>query len=505
MSLKVIVTASNMLALLLIAIFSFIIYQYVTSNFNYWRKRKVFGPKPLPFFGNYPKSAILQANIMYEQQQLYEKYKGKHRFIGVFERNTPKLLILDPQLVADIYVKHFKHFQINDSSNSFDKVLDPIFTRNLFAAQYDDWRNTRTELSPAFTQSKLRQMFSMILSSGQKMIEHIDMQIGNNTNKTIDTKDLTSRFTADAVMNCIYGFEANDAIHNKLVKWFRPSLAKNILNAFLSTFPVLSRLYRPSFFPAQMTKWFYDTTHDAIDYRKQTQSKRSDFLNFLLERKEVKNHTDTDVAAFTAIFLFDAFETTSMILSQAIYHIAKNVQCQTKLRAEIFENFPTHEDSPTADTINRMPYLENIVNETIRISPSAFLLAKNCTQSIELDDLGGTKLLVERGTSIQFPIFAFHHDERFYDEPNSFKPHRFDSQSVNELKKCGRFLPFGDGPRICLGQKFAVFQIKLALVEIFRNYSVGVNSKTIEPITACALDSLLTPISEIYLDFQRID
>lgn len=90
--------------------------------------------------------------------------------------------------------------------------------------------------------------------------------------------------------------------------------------------------------------------------------------------------------------------------------------------------------------------------ETIRIGPSAFLLAKNCTQPIELCDFDGKKLLVEPGTSIQLPIFAIHHDERFYDEPNSFKPHRFESQMPNELKKSGRFLPFGDGPRICLGK-----------------------------------------------------
>lgn len=90
--------------------------------------------------------------------------------------------------------------------------------------------------------------------------------------------------------------------------------------------------------------------------------------------------------------------------------------------------------------------------ETIRIGPSAFLLAKNCTQAIELCDFDDTKLLVEPGTSIQLPVYAIAHDDRFYDEPNSFKPQRFESQPANELKKNGLFLPFGSGPRICLGK-----------------------------------------------------
>lgn len=172
---------------------------------------------------------------------------------------------------------------------------------------------------------------------------------------------MTSRFTADTVMNCIYGLEANDLLHSSLVKWFSPSLAKNIFNVILSTFPILTCVYKPSFFPAQLTQWFYDVASDATMYRHQNQSKRTDFLNFLLQRKHVKNYTNEDIAAFTAIFLFDAFETTSMILAQSLYHIAKNEQCQIKLRDEISEHYPLGE-CPTADTINEMQYLDNIVN-----------------------------------------------------------------------------------------------------------------------------------------------
>lgn len=178
---------------------------------------------------------------------------------------------------------------------------------------------------------------------------------------TILNFQLTSRFTADTVMNCIYGFEANDSIHSNLVEWFSPSLGKNILNVILSTFPILTCVYKPSFFPVQLTQWFYDVASDATIYRQQNQSHRNDFLNFLLERKHVKNYSNEDVAAMAAIFLFDGFETTSMILAQSLFWLAKNVQCQMELRAEIAQHFPQTE-CPTADTINGMQYLDNIVN-----------------------------------------------------------------------------------------------------------------------------------------------
>lgn len=162
-------------------------------------------------------------------------------------------------------------------------------------------------------------------------------------------------------MNCIYGLEANDVVHRNLVQWFSPSLRKNILNAILSTFPILTGVYRPSFFPSQLTQWFYDTMDTAVKYRQQNQLNRHDILHFLLERKQVKNHTDKDLAVFAAMFLFDGFETTSMILAQALYYIAKNMQCQHRLRTEIFEQFPTG-TCLTADTISELVYLDNIVN-----------------------------------------------------------------------------------------------------------------------------------------------
>lgn len=140
----------------------------------------------------------------------------------------------------------------------------------------------------------------------------------------------------------------------------------------------------------------------------------------------------------------------------------------------------------------------------MRISPSAFLLAKNCTEQIELNDHNGKGVLIEKGTSIQIPIYAIHHDASFYDDPNEFKPERFESISVNDLRKNGIFLPFGDGPRKCIGQRFATYQIKFGLIETIRHYSLSVNHKMTTTIAASALDSLLTPISDIHLDLYHL-
>lgn len=128
-------------------------------------------------------------------------------------------------------------------------------------------------------------------------------------------------------------------------------------------------------------------------------------------------------------------------------------------------------------------YSFNYVLETIRISPSAFLLAKNCTQPIELFDFDDRKLLVEPGTSIQLPVFAIHHDERFYDEPNSFKPERFESMASSELNKSGIFLPFGNGPRICLGKLSTMTPIGFSFEAIFFSFFASKKTHTTSILT----------------------
>lgn len=169
-------------------------------------------------------------------------------------------------------------------------------------------------------------------------------------------------------MHCIYGmdsdaFDMNGSLHTNLVHWFNPSLAKNVANSVLSTFPILTAIYKPSFFPPELTEWFYNTTDVAILHRQRSGSliQQNDFLQFLLKRKQMKNYTNKDLTNIAAIFFFDAFETSGMMLAQALYHIANNTQCQNKLREEIMTQL-TLKDGPNIEDLNAMHYLDCIVN-----------------------------------------------------------------------------------------------------------------------------------------------
>lgn len=175
-----------------------------------------------------------------------------------------------------------------------------------------------------------------------------------------------------------------------------------------------------------------------------------------------------------------------------LYYLAANKSIQDRLRKEINENIGK-DDRIDFDVLNDLPYLDQvflgITNrllcelkflkkdlwvlrisfsqryikklsflliqlETLRINPPAGVSSKVCTNSTELKDYNGTIVPIAKGTTVQIPIYCFHHDERFYKEPETFNPDRFseDNGGIKAYRDMGVFLGFLDGPRQCLGK-----------------------------------------------------
>lgn len=148
-----------LLGLLSLCILTF--YIYLTRNFNYWKKRGVAGPTPYPYIGTYPKTFFHRtSNVILESTEIYWQYFRKHRFVGVFESADPTLLVLDPALITDIYVKYFKNFGENTLRDRVNYKKDPLFELHPFLQTGNEWKATRTELTPSYTALKVSYMRS---------------------------------------------------------------------------------------------------------------------------------------------------------------------------------------------------------------------------------------------------------------------------------------------------------------------------------------------------------
>lgn len=163
-----------------------------------------------------------------------------------------------------------------------------------------------------------------------------------------------------------YGLEANAIADDKSEflqvsrKLFTPSWWKLWFITFKSVFPYLFKFtnYEMPFVTAEIEKYFISLTNEAVQLRRQLSTKPDDYLNFLLKLQEKRNYGITDVTANTITFFLDAYETTSIILTHALYRLAQNPQCQTKLRQEI-QNCNGNIDF---EVLSNLEYLDHVFN-----------------------------------------------------------------------------------------------------------------------------------------------
>lgn len=128
-----------------------------------------------------------------------------------------------------------------------------------------------------------------------------------------------------------------------------------------------------------------------------------------------------------------------------------------------------------------------------------------CTEQTELVNYDGKPVTIDKDTVVHIPVYSIHNDPEYFPNPMSFDPDRFEYVDVKLLRDKGLFFPFGHGPRMCLGMRFATLQIKAAIAEIVSNFEISVNGRTRDPLIVKPRDFLYLAINDVYLDYKIID
>lgn len=181
-----------------------------------------------------------------------------------------------------------------------------------------------------------------------------------------------------------------------------------------------------------------------------------------------------------------------------------NEQVQDKLRDEINANVD-NEGKIDFDIFSEMPYIDQVIHESLRLHSPATFTNRLCTEDCKLE-CDGFEAPIEKGLNIYIPIHQIHYDPEYYENPDSFIPERFDPENggYKSFQAKGVFLPFGDGPRICLGMRFALLQSKAAIAAIVRNFKISVNSKTAKKLVIDPNEFINAKVGGLWLDFEPI-
>lgn len=182
------------------------------------------------------------------------------------------------------------------------------------------------------------------------------------------------------------------------------------------------------------------------------------------------------------------------------YELALNPDIQERLRNEINTVLVKHDNQVTYDAIMEMKYLDMVFNETLRKYPVADFNIRKSSKTFKIPN---SNLVIPTNTQIMIPSYAIHHDERFYDNPEKFDPERFSSENVQNRKQF-TYLPFSEGPRICIGMRFGIMQTKIGIVKLLRNYRLSVCNKTSIPMKFLPSGNVLSPLNGMWLTVENV-
>ncbi|KAG8293450.1 probable cytochrome P450 6a14 [Homalodisca vitripennis] len=145
-----------------------------------------------------------------------------------------------------------------------------------------------------------------------------------------------------------------------------------------------------------------------------------------------------------------------------------------------------------------MAYLDSVIQETNRKYSLSGFMRRECTIPYQIPD---TDVVIEKGTKILIPMYAIHNDPSIYPEPEKFIPERFEGN--NHRSNGGKYLPFGDGPRICIAMRFALLEVKTCVAMVMSKYSVKLDQKTQVPLCYNPKSVSPTPIGGIWIRYQK--
>ncbi|KAM7349411.1 putative cytochrome P450 28a5 [Cochliomyia hominivorax] len=489
-----------------------LIYIFLIWNFNYWKKHGVAGPRPEIIFGNLPSSVTKKRHFIYDLWDIYDSYKNSDDFVGIFKNRTPQLLVLSPELARRIYVTDFKHFHDNEQVTLIDEKTDYLFANNPFVAGGEKWKERRSQITPGLTTQRIKNMFPITLEICKHMSSYIEQQIKVPSKEGIDGKDLSSRFMADIIADCVMGLKSDSfkeqnsspllIMQNEMFEY------SYLYSTLVGLFPGILKIYKKRFLTKKFEDYFLGLMAKAVDLRKTINSKRegeerADFLNYILQMQEKKGLTQMEISAHTMTFVLDGFETASSVLAHSLLMLARHPEIQSKLRSEIHEKLGNERDF---DTISEFPYLNACLHEILRFFPVTFSMRKICTEPIELRNKNGKSYIVPKGLIVNIPHLPIMMDETIYPNPYEFQPERFleENGGVKKYFEMGAYWGYGDGPRICLGFRFGLMQIKAAIVEILSKFVVKSNPKTRNDYKFDASYYLPRLDGGIFLDFERL-
>lgn len=452
---------------------------------TFFRRHGIPGPEPDLLLGNYKQLDKDRIKVMDKWVQTYGKV------FGFYMAEIPYVVVSDLEMIKECFVKHVHAFHERPAMLI---PVEPLLSSLLYATG-DRWKKVRSVVNPSFSSNKMKLMTRTIVSCCERTLEVISSHVADR--KAVNMTKLYKGLSLDVISKCALAWEVdcqgvpNDPLL-KVVRTVAEDTEDTLVEGALKI-PVLR----------QFMRWVFPFTEIARTYSELLQRLRQiislrrqgdvastlDMLQLLLDAQEGRGFgaaeggkpcqrliSDDQLLGNCFVFLVAGYETTATAMSIAMYELARNPDEQDRIYDELSQALAGSGGELTYEVIHQLKRLDMFVCECLRMYPPiALITSRQCNEE--------TVVLGHRfpaGVNVMAPTWQVHHDPEVWEDPFRFDPERF--REGLRAHHPAAFIPFGLGPRECLGKRFSVLEIKAAICTTLRKCKLLVCEETALPM-----------------------
>ena len=359
----------------------------------------------------------------------------------------PAYLLNHPDYVRHVLVDNNRNYTKATSSNLlFNKVVG----EGLLTSEGETWRRQRRMMQPAFHHTRIEKLDGMIVDAAQDMLDV--WQRAFDSNQPIDIAREMAALTLTVTTRSLFGVDLGDEVRE----------VGEIINRAAS---YLEKPSNPHLI--QSAQDFGAVVDRIIQQRKQNFKDGGDLLSsMLMARDENTGAAMDDVQLRNQVMtlMLAGYETTASTLTWTWYLLSQNLWAMERLRREVIEALQGR--PPRFPDLERMPYISMVLDESLRLFSPAWTMGR---RAIGEDQIGG--YYIPANTVIAICLYTLHRHPSFWDQPDVFDPERFSPENIKRRNKFV-YIPFGAGPRQCIGNNFGLMEAALVIACVLQRFEL---------------------------------
>jgi cytochrome P450 len=359
----------------------------------------------------------------------------------------PAYLLNHPDYIRHVLVDNNRNYSKDTRSN---QIFGKVVGQGLIVAEGETWRKQRRMMQPAFHHTRIEKLDSLIVEVAQSMLDH--WQHAYETNQPIDIAREMAALTLTVTTRSLFGVDLGDEVRelgeiiNRAAKYFeKPSSPQLIRSA----------------------QEFSDLVDRIIQRRKQNFKDSGDLLSSMILARDAENGagmSDEQLRSQVMTLTLAGYETTASALTWTWHLLSQNPNTVDRLRSEVRETLKGR--PPRYSDLDHMPFTGMVLDESLRLFPPAWVLGRRAIGNDVIDGYD-----IPANTVIAICIYTMHRHPGFWDQPETFNPERFSPENSQGRHKYA-YIPFGGGPRQCIGNNFGLMEAALIMACVLQRFEL---------------------------------